>query len=904
MSETYCSLIVNGNTVQGNADRKLIDFLRIDLGLTSVKNGCGSGACGACTVLADGKPTRSCILPLAKFVGKSIITVEGLSQHEKDVYAFAFAETGAVQCGFCIPGMVLSAKALIDSNSNPTDDDIRKAIRTNICRCTGYAKIRDAIALAAKLFREDKPLPERNFTGAMGESLHRVDAIAKTLGTGKYVDDLSFENMLHASAVRSAHPRARVLKIDTTAALAHPDCAAVLTAKDVPGNIKIGHLAFISDYDVMIAEGEITRFISDTVALVVCRSRESLEEVKALVHVDYEVLEPLTSPAAAMAEGAPLIHQKERNILSHEHLVRGDADAALAKSKYVVTRHYSTPFTEHAFMEPECAIVVPAGALCTVSGEKLHASVGPGPAVSDGHGGTSSGLIVEGDDGLPWLTLYSAGQSIYDEQRECSRMLGIPPEKIHVKGQLVGGGFGGKEDMSVQHHACLAAWCLQKPVKVLLTRQESINLHPKRHAMEMDFTTGCDENGMLTAMKAVIVSDTGAYASLGGPVLQRACTHAAGPYNYQVIDIDGKAVYTNNPPGGAFRGFGVCQSCFATESNLNLLADMVGISPWEIRYRNALQPGNVLPNGQIAEGDVELEACLLAVKDIYEKARAAGKTVGIAAALKNAGIGVGLPDIGRCTLSVEQGIVHIRTSAACIGQGLATVTTQITCETLKIPPGLVFAEPPDTRRTPNSGTTTASRQTVFTGEATRLVALKLKEALDAAGGDLSKLEGQEFFAEYSGKTDPMGSDKPNPVSHVAYGYAATVAVLDDEGKIENITAAYDLGKVVNPPAAAGQIEGGLIMGMGYALTEDFPLENGIPKAKYGTLGLIRATEAPPMDIIFIEPRNPSPLAYGAKGVGELATIPICPAIGGAYYAKDGKLRDKLPMEDTFYRKGK
>ncbi|GHV11201.1 selenium-dependent xanthine dehydrogenase [Spirochaetia bacterium] len=902
MGEVF--LQVNGNTVQGDAERKLIDFLRIDLGLTSVKNGCGSGACGACTVLVDGKPTRSCILPLAKFADKSIITLEGLSQHEKDVYAFAFAETGAVQCGFCIPGMVMSAKALLDSNNNPTDDDIRKAIRTNICRCTGYVKIRDAIALAAKLFRENKPLPERNFTGGLGENFHRVDAIAKTLGTGKYVDDLSFGNMLHASAVRSVHPRARVLKIDTTAALAHPDCAAVLTAKDVPGNIKIGHLAFISDYDVMIAEGEITRFISDTVALVVCKSRESLDEVKALVQVDYEVLEPLTSPAAAMADGAPLIHKKERNILSHEHLVRGDADAVLAKSKYVVSRHYSVPFTEHAFMEPECAVAVPSGSLCTVPGEKLHASVGPGPAVSDGHGGTSSGLIVENDDGQPWLTLYSAGQSIYDEQRECSRMLGIPPEKIHVKGQLVGGGFGGKEDMSVQHHACLAAWCLQKPVKVLLTRQESINLHPKRHAMEMDFTTGCDENGILTAMKAVLVSDTGAYASLGGPVLQRACTHAAGPYNYQVIDIDGKAVYTNNPPGGAFRGFGVCQSCFATESNLNLLADMAGISPWEIRYRNALRPGDVLPNGQIAEGDVELEACLLAVKDVYEKAKAEGKAAGIACALKNAGIGVGLPDVGRCILSVEKGIVHIRTSAACIGQGMATVTTQITCETLKIPPALVLAEPPDTRRTPNSGTTTASRQTVFTGEATRRAAVKLKEALDEACGDLSRLEGQEFVAEYSGVTDPMGSDKPNPVSHVAYGYAATVAILDSEGKIENIVAAYDIGTVVNPPAAEGQIEGGLLMGMGYALTEDFPLEGGRPKAKYGTLGLIRATEAPPMDIILIKPRNPSPLAYGAKGVGELATIPICPAIGGAYYAKDGKLRDKLPMVDTFYQKGK
>ncbi|MDR2432992.1 MAG: selenium-dependent xanthine dehydrogenase [Treponema sp.] len=858
---------VNGKQVQGNADTKLLDFLRRELRLTAAKNGCGSGACGACTVLADGKPLRSCVTPLGRVEGKNVVTVEGLSEREKNVYTFAFAEAGAVQCGFCIPGMVLSAKALLDTGSNPDKEAIRRAIRSNICRCTGYVKIVEAINIAARLFRENAPVPVTKFSGLLGENFHRLDAEAKTLGTGKYVDDLEFEGMLHASALRSAYPRAKVLKIDASAALAHPDCAAVLTAKDVPGNIKIGHLAFISDYDVMIAEGGVTRFIGDAVALVVCGRRESLDEVKAMVKVDYEVLEALTSPQAAMAEGAPLIHNKAQNILSHEHLSRGNADEVLSKSKYRVSRRYSLPFTEHAFMEPECAIAMP-----------------------------------EGEDGL---ALYSAGQSVYDEQRECSRMLGIAPEKLHVMGRLVGGGFGGKEDMSVQHHACLAAWVLRKPVKVLLSRQESINLHPKRHAMELEFTTGCDENGRLTAMKAVLVSDTGAYASLGGPVLQRACTHAAGPYNYQVIDIDGKAVYTNNIPGGAFRGFGVPQSCFATESNLNLLAEMAGISPWEIRFRNAIRPGEVLPNGQAAGGDVELEACLLAAKDIYEKAAAEGRHAGIACAFKNSGIGVGLPDVGRCIFSVEdEGLVHIRTSAACIGQGLATVLVQIACETLGLPPEAFYVEPPDTKRTPNSGTTTASRQTVFTGEATRRAALKLKEALDKAGGDPARIKkGREFYGEYSGVTDPMGSGKANPVSHVAYGYAVVVAILDADGKVEKLTAVYDIGSVVNPKSAEGQIEGGLLMGMGYALTEDFPMEGGYPKAKYGTLGLIRATESPQMEVIFVKPKNPSPLVYGAKGVGELAAIPVTPAIAGAYYAKDKKFRGRLPMEDTFYKKG-
>ncbi|MCC8190508.1 MAG: selenium-dependent xanthine dehydrogenase, partial [Planctomycetes bacterium] len=613
------------------------------------------------------------------------------------------------------------------------------------------------------------------------------------------------------------------------------------------------------DYDVMIPVGETTRFLGDAVALAVCRRRESLAAVKALVQVDYEVLEPLTSPAMALAPDAPRIHEKG-NILSREHLVRGDAEAALRASAHVVTRRYSVPFTEHAFMEPECAIAMP-----------------------------------EGEDGL---RLYTGGQSIYDEQREVARMLGIPPEQVHVQGQLVGGGFGGKEDMSVQHHAALAAWLLRQPVKVLFSRGESILVHPKRHAMEMEFTTGCDENGRLTALKATIVSDTGAYASLGGPVLQRACTHAAGPYNYHDIDIQGTAVYTNNPPAGAFRGFGVSQSAFATESNLNLLARRVGISPWEIRYRNAVRPGQVLPNGQIADRSTALVECLEAVRDAYENAPVAG----VASFFKNSGLGVGVPDVSRCIVSVEDGRVHIRTSAACIGQGLATVTTQIVCETTGLPPAMIVAEPPDTRRTPNAGTTTASRQTVFTGEATRRAAAGLRAALDA-GGSLADLEGEEFYGEYFPETDRMGSDKPNPVSHVAYGYAAVVAVLREDGGLERIVAAYDLGRVINPKAAAGQIEGGIVMGMGYALTEDFPLDNGRPTAAYGTLGLFRATEVPPLDIIMVQ-GPPNPEACGAKGVGELATIPTAPAIAGAYYALDGSFRTRLPLDNTFYRKPK
>jgi len=852
------TLTVNGKQVECATNKKLLPFLRDDLRLTSAKDGCSQGACGTCTVLVDGKATRACVPRLEKLAGKSVLTVEGLSPREKDVYAHAFAEAGAVQCGFCIPGMVISAKALLDVNASPDRAEVKKALRNNICRCTGYVKIEDAVLLAARLLRENAPVPAREFTGLLGEDFHRVDARAKVLGTGEYVDDLAVPGMLHASAIRAKFPRARVLGIDTAKALAHPECEAVLTAADVPGSLKIGHL--VIDWDVMIAQGDVTRYVGDAIALVVAKTEDALAEIKELVAIEYEELSPLTSPEEAMQDGAPLIHEKG-NILRKEHLVRGDADAAIAASAHVVTRHYSVPFTEHACMEPECALAMP-----------------------------------EGEDGVH---VFTGAQGIYDEQRELSMMLGIPPEKVHITSKLVGGGFGGKEDMSVQHHAALAAWCLKKPVKVKLSRQESIMIHPKRHAMEMDFTTACDANGILTGMKAVLISDTGAYASLGGPVLQRACTHAAGPYNYQNMDVTGMAVYTNNPPGGAFRGFGVSQSAFATECNLNLLAEMVGISPWEIRYRNAIRPGQVLPNGQIADNTTALTNCLEAVKDVYESHPRAG----IASSFKNSGLGVGVPDTSRCIISVENGMLHARSSAACIGQGMATVITQIICEALKISPDLIIVEAPDTRRTPDAGTTTASRQTVLTGESTLRAAKLLLAELDA-GKTLAELEGREFFGEYRTETDPMGSDKPNPVSHVAYGYAAQVVLLDEEGRVERVVAAYDVGRVVNPKSAQGQIEGGVAMGLGYALTEDYPLKDARPLAKYGTLGLLRAPDVPPIEAIIVNSGDYGEYAYGAKGVGELATIPTAPAACGAYYKFDGVFRTKLPLDNTYYRKKK
>ncbi|WP_426348616.1 selenium-dependent xanthine dehydrogenase [Alloiococcus sp. CFN-8] len=850
-------LNINGKDVEVKEDKKLMTLLRDDLRITSVKDGCSEGICGTCTILVDGKKIKACSQLASKYQGKKILTVEGLSEREKAVYVYAFGEAGAVQCGFCIPGMVICAKALLDENLNPTREEVKKALRGNICRCTGYVKIEEAILMAAKIFRENLEVPKNESTGAMSSDMHRVDVEEKVLGTGVYVDDIILPGMLYAKALRSKYPRAKVNKIDISKALLHEDCVKILTAKDVPNNV-IGHL--VQDWDVMIPEGEITRYVGDALALVATNHKETLDEVLALIEVDYTELTPVTNPADALKADAPLIHA-DGNVMSKELLKKGNVKEAIKNSKYVVTRKYKTPFQEHGFMEPECAIAMP-----------------------------------EGEDGI---LLYSGSQSVYDEQHEISLMLNIPPEKVHCQSKLVGGGFGGKEDMSVQHHAALMAWHTKRPVKVKFSRQESLDYHTKRHAMEMEFTTACDEEGNLTAMKAFIIADTGAYASLGGPVLQRACTHAAGPYNYQNIEILGMSVYTNNVVGGAFRGFGVTQSCFAIENNINLLAEMVGISPWEIRYKNAIRPGQVLPNGQIADESVGMAECLEAVKEDFESSPYAGIAIGF----KNSGTGVGLKDIGRCLLSVEKGIVHIRTSAACMGQGIATMCTHMVCETTGLDPKLTYHEAPDTVRTPNSGTSTASRQTVVTGEATRRAAEKLKEALDKAGS-LEALEGMEFFGEYSAVTDPMGAPKENPISHVSYSYGAQVVILDEKGKVEKVVAAYDVGTPVNPKSAEGQIEGGIVMGLGYALTEDFKTEGGYPKTKLGTLGLMRANEAPKIEVKLVKGPGKIPQAYGAKGVGELCLIPTAPACSHAYYRLDRKLRCQLPLRDTFYKKEK
>ena len=853
--------IVNGKEVETKEDKPLLRFLRDDLKCKSVKDGCSEGACGTCTILIDGKAVRSCILTTKKAVGKTIVTVEGLSLQEKEAYVYAFGRAGSVQCGFCIPGMVMSAKALIDVNPNPTEEDIKKAIRSNICRCTGYKKIIEGIYLAAKVLRGEEKIQSDLESGedfSVGESAFRVDVREKVLGTGEYPDDMEMENMVYGGAVRTEYPRAKILKINTEAAESLPGVLAVLKAEDVPNN-KVGHIQ--QDWDVMIAEGDITRCIGDALCLIVAETPSILDAAKKLVKVEYEVLEPVRSIEEARAENAPKIHPNG-NLCQQRHVTRGDAKSAIAAAKYVVTESFSTPFTEHAFMEPECAIAFP---------------------YKDG------------------VKVYTTDQGVYDTRKEISIMLGWDPSRIVVENKLVGGGFGGKEDVSVQHIAVLMALKVERPVKVKFSRQESINFHPKRHAMEGTFTLACNEEGIFQGLDCEINFDTGAYASLCGPVLERACTHSVGPYTYQNTNIVGFGYYTNNPPAGAFRGFGVCQSEYALEMLIDKLAEKVGISPWEIRFRNAIEPGKPLPNGQIADSSTALKETLLAVKDAYEANK---DRAGLACSMKNAGVGVGLPDKGRAKAIVKDGMVELYTAASDIGQGCRTVFIQMMHNGTGLPLNKIKLSNGSTEDSPDSGTTSGSRQTLITGEAVKGVALEVKADLDKVNGDLFALEGKEYFYEFFDPTDKLGADLPNPKSHVAYAFATHLAILDEQGQVTDVYAAHDSGKVVNPVAIQGQIEGGVLMGMGYALTEDFPLKDCVPTAKLGTLGLLRANQIPNIHAIYVERDTPIPFAYGAKGIGEIASIPIAPAIANAYYALDHEFRTKLPMDNTFYRKKK
>jgi selenium-dependent xanthine dehydrogenase len=844
-------LTLNGKRVvaEPREGQSLLELLRDDLGLRSMKDGCApEGSCGACTVLVDGHAVVSCAQKATRLDGKHVVTQEGLTDETRRIWAEAFASAGASQCGFCSPGIVMKAEALLAKKPAPSRSEIAHALLGNLCRCTGYTKILDAIELAAAAHRGE-PRVEAPSESGIGARVARYRAHELALGDAAYVGDLVEPGMLHGAVVFSEHPRARVLRIDTTRAEACPGVVAVLTAADVPGERAQGPIT--KDWPQLVAVGEVTACVGDVLAAVAAETRAAAREAAALVDVEYEVLAPVSDPFESMAEGAPLLHSGG-NVLSVSHVRRGDADAALATAAHVVSETFRTQFVEHAFLEPESALAVPDGGS---------------------------------------LRVYSQGQGAWEDRRQIASFLGVPDERVRVTQVATGGAFGGKEDLSIQCHAALLALSTQRPVLLTLTRRESLRLHPKRHPMWLHYTAGCDEDGRLVAVRARIVGDTGAYASVGAKVLERAAGHACGAYRVPNVDVEARAVYTNNPPCGAMRGFGVSQSNFAIEGILDRLAAAVGVDEWEIRFRNALETGDRFGTGQVLGPGVGLKETLLAVRDVYYQEPYAG----IACCVKNTGIGNGMTEYGRAVLRPEaDGSVTLFHSWTEMGQGVDTVLAQIVCEELGIEPARIRTVV-DTERELDTGLTTASRATVLGGNAVLDAARKLRASLD--GRALEDFAGREFTGEFVVDwTTSNAADEP--ITHLAYAWGTQVAVLDEEGRLVKVVAAHDVGRALNPMLVEGQIEGGVHMGVSQALSEEYVVERCVPTTEtLKSLHIVPPTGMPEVECILVEEPQPEG-PYGAKGVGEASLVPTAAAVAGALYAFDGIRRRQLPMKDS------
>jgi aldehyde oxidoreductase len=848
LKDGMVALEVNGQQREIRGDHPhLLAALREELGLLAAKDGCApSGQCGCCTVLLDGKAQIACQTPLPKVAGRTVTTLEGIDLEERDRFARAFAARGALQCGFCIPGIVVRAKALLDKRGAALDrDTTARHLGAHLCRCTGYTKILDAIEdLAAGIDVEPKPL------GPIGSSGVRYEAGALTLGEKPYIDDLDAPGMLHAAMHLAAHARADVVCIDTSPAEAVAGVEAVLTAADVPGALRVGLIH--KDWPVFIPEGGRTSYLGDVLALVVAVDRETARRAAQLINVTYRPLRPIVDAVRAVDDPESAVWELDGNVLSRSAYSRGDVSSGLDASAHVVHEVFQTQRVEHAFLEPESTVVVPR------------------------------------DDGT--LHVYSGGQGVWDDREQIASVLGIDTSLITVELVANGGAFGGKEDMSNQAQTALAAWRLGRPVKCTLSREESLLLHPKRHPIRIEAWVGCDTDGKLTAMRARMLGDSGPYASVGMKVLERAAGHASGPYVLDAIDVEAIAVRTNNSVCGAFRGFGANQAQFAMEGAMDRLAARVGISGWEIRARNVVTPGALWGPGQrMDEGCRGARQCLDAVREIYEDARAAGKRVGLGLGLKNSGLGNGFVEVARAVVRFEaDGVVEVRHCWTEMGQGIHTVAAQVAAQELGID-GSRIRVVVDTTRELGAGQTTGSRGTLMGAGAV------------AAACETAKKDGCRVGVDYDGEyrvdwTNHLDDEVAEPVIHSTFGYAAQLVICDTDGAIERVVAAHDVGRAVNPMLCEGQIEGSVHMGLGYAISEDFPCDpDGRPtNMTLRSLGIIRAKDMPPVDVILVE--HPQPRApFGIKGVGEIGLVPTAGAVAAAYHAVDGQWRATLPL---------
>ena len=845
---------LNGEgVVVSDEHEHLLGALRDELGVISAKDGCApSGQCGACTVLVGEKARVACQTSLERTNGENVTTLEGFDDAELQRYCDSFAAHGALQCGFCIPGILVRAKALIEKKGEAlTRDESARHLGAHLCRCTGYIKILDAIQdLASGV------VPEPQSPKGVGSSGTKYEAEALAAGERPFIDDMQVDGLLHGALKLSDHARADILKIKTEAALATEGVVAVFTAADIPGELRVGLIH--KDWPVMIPEGGRTSYLGDVLAVVIANDRATAVEATTLIDIEYQVHPPMTDPIRVVESDEDAVWGLDGNTLSTSSYQRGDVDSLLESSAHVVRETFQTQRVEHAFLEPESTLAIP----------------------------TEDGLYV-----------YTGGQGIWDDRNDIARVLGVDPFLITTELVSNGGAFGGKEDMSNQAHTALAAWLLNEPVQITLSREQSLLMHPKRHPIRMTYEAGCDVNGKLTALRARMLGDSGPYASVGMKVLERSAGHATGPYVLQAVDVEAVAARTNNSVCGAFRGFGANQAQFAMEGIMDRLAEKVGISGWEIRSRNVVNPGDVWGPGQIMDdGCLGARACLDAVKPAYDQAVRAGLPVGVGLGLKNSGLGNGFDEIAKAVVRFEKdGTIEVRHCWTEMGQGVHNVALQVAVEELGVSAGQIKVIVDSTREL-GAGQTTGSRGTLMGAGAVQ----------DACQSAL--LDGCQVGVDYEGTyrinwTNSLNEGLENPVIHSTFGYASQLVILNpDDGEVQNVVAAHDVGRAVNPQLCEGQIEGAVHMGLGYSLTEGFPTDpSGRPtNTTLRSLDIIRPKDMPPVEVIIVE--SPQPGApYGIKGVGEIGLVPTAGAVAAAIRSQGDPWPTELPIRNVANR---
>ena len=905
-------------------DEKLSDLLRERLRLTGTKIGCGEGRCGICVVLVDGVPTRSCLTRAEKIRGKSILTIEGLralrpahrQSEREDLQSLhplqeAFITHGAIQCGFCTPGQLLRAYALLQANPDPSQAEIRAAMNDVICRCGSYEAILSAISAAAAAMRSQSPVKPRTVPlGAgdlnyVGKPAQRPDAVAKAIGTAKFTADLHFDGMLYARVLRAGVPSAILRGLDLSAAQAVPGVVRILTAADLKHERL--HGVYQKDWPILIGLNQRVRYQGDAIAIVAAQTQAAADEAVSLIQPEYEPRPVIADPLQALAPDAERLHE-HGNLLKHIHVAKGDVKKGFAEADAIVEHSFKTPFMEHLFMEPECSLAVPR------------------------------------EDG--GMDLYVGSQIPFDDRRQVAAALGLPLEMVRVRGQKTGGAFGGKEDIAGQIHAALLAQATGKPVKLLFSRRESMLVHPKRHATTIHGRLGAKKDGRLTAAQTVLYGDTGAYASLGVAVMTRATTHSCGPYVIPNTQSDCYATYTNNPPAGAFRGFGVVQAAFGIENAMDMLAQKLGLDPLEIRLKNSLFIGSATNTGHHLTESVGLPDCLKAlgawlsghgIRHPFQPARELvdGKEQitcwGVACGFKNTGLGTGANDSSGIILKLlPAGRLQIKSGAAEVGQGMVTSLQLIAAEVLGMNPENINVYIMDTALTPDGGPTTASRQTYVTGNAVRQAAQKMRQrVIDLLVGRLGwdpalivlRKDGAHVGANFTPWQAIHDLLKESPENlevravyhapetfalnqgeriHVAYGFGAQavkIAVDPASGQVKvlKVIAANDAGRVINPLGFQSQVEGGIVMGVGHGLMEDFKVEKGlILSDRIARYPVPRMQDSPEVVSIIVESQTAEG-PFGAKGIGELVCVPTPPAITNAVCNAIGLRVDTLPV---------